>query len=100
MQESIKRETERLTQAWMRHDIHILRDYLTQSVEDPRINAKSILTHHFLIDELFPNEHRAGPPPRDLWKPARRRPAPAGRAAQTLGVYDTAPSVGDEHECE
>lgn len=37
----------------MRHDRVILRDYLVQDVENPRINVQSILTRHFLIKRLF-----------------------------------------------
>ncbi|MBN2592476.1 MAG: class I SAM-dependent methyltransferase [Sedimentisphaerales bacterium] len=53
MKKSLKLETERLTRSWMRHDRIALRDYLVADVEDPRINVKSILTRHFLIERLF-----------------------------------------------
>ena len=55
MRESLKLETQRLAQSWMRHDRSTLRDYLVRDVEDPRINAQSILTRHFLIQCLFGN---------------------------------------------
>ncbi|MBN2592698.1 MAG: class I SAM-dependent methyltransferase [Sedimentisphaerales bacterium] len=53
MQECLKLETERLAKSWLRHDRGTLRDYLVQDVEDPRINVQSILTRHFLIEQLF-----------------------------------------------
>ena len=53
MEEHLKLETERLIRSWMRHDRVILRDYLVEDVEDPRINVQSILTRHFLIERLF-----------------------------------------------
>lgn len=53
MEEKLELETQRLTKSWMRHDQKILRDYLVQDVEDPRINVQSILTRHFLIRQLF-----------------------------------------------
>jgi len=36
----------------MCHDPALLRDYLVEGVEDPRINLQSILTRHFLLDAL------------------------------------------------
>jgi SAM-dependent methyltransferase len=53
LDDCFKLETEHLKKSWMRHDQAILRDYLVQDVEDPRINVQSILTRHFLIQELF-----------------------------------------------
>lgn len=53
MRESLRLETQRLKQSWMRHDRDTLRDYLVRDVEDPRINIQSILTRHFLIRRLF-----------------------------------------------
>ena len=47
------RETEGLTKAWAQYDARVLRDYLVQDVQDPRINVQSILTRHFLIQRLF-----------------------------------------------
>jgi SAM-dependent methyltransferase len=46
-------ESERLARSWRQYDAAMLRDYLVQDVEDPRINAQSILTRHFLIATLF-----------------------------------------------
>lgn len=48
-----KLETERLKKSWMRHDRATLQNYLVRDVEDPRINVQSILTRHFLIEQLF-----------------------------------------------
>lgn len=56
MEEQFKAETEGLVRSWMQHEAHALRDYLIQGVEDPRINAQSILTRHFLIGRLFPGQ--------------------------------------------
>ena len=48
-------ESQRLALSWQRYQRQMLRDYLVQGVEDPRINVQSILTRHFLIEQLFPN---------------------------------------------
>jgi hypothetical protein len=53
LDDRLKLETERLRKSWMRHGRDTLRDYLIQDVEDPRINVQSILTRHFLIEQLF-----------------------------------------------
>ncbi len=68
MRESLKAETAKLERSWMRHDSDKLRHYLVAGVEDPRINAQSILSRHFLIQascgaalqELMDQEHRFG----------------------------------------
>jgi ubiquinone/menaquinone biosynthesis C-methylase UbiE len=54
MDEALQRESEKLTYAWMCHDQNILRDYLVQDVEDPRINLQSVLTRHYLLEQLLP----------------------------------------------
>lgn len=43
----------------MQHDAAMLRDYLVAGVEDPRVNAQSILTRHSLIHHLFPGRFEA-----------------------------------------
>jgi len=48
MQDSLQRETERLTRSWMRHEAGWLRDYLVGGVEDPRLNMQSVLSRHFV----------------------------------------------------
>jgi SAM-dependent methyltransferase len=53
MEEQFKRETDGLKRSWGRHDQEVLRSYLVQDVEDPRINIQSILTRHFLIERIF-----------------------------------------------
>jgi len=53
VKENLEQETRRLTKCWMRHDRKVLRDYLVQDVEDPRINVQSILTRHFLVGQLL-----------------------------------------------
>ena len=53
MEEQFKQETDGLERSWGRHDQEVLRSYLVQDVEDPRINIQSILTRHFLIERLF-----------------------------------------------
>jgi ubiquinone/menaquinone biosynthesis C-methylase UbiE len=68
MKDSLRTETEKLERSWMRHDPEMLRDYLVAGVEDPRFNAQSILSRHFLIREaagdrfaaLMEEEHRFG----------------------------------------
>jgi hypothetical protein len=68
MKDSLKAETARLERSWMRHDFDKLRHYLVSGVEDPRINAQSILSRHFLIQAscgegfkvLMDQEHRFG----------------------------------------
>jgi len=52
--ERLERETQCLTDAWMRHDEAMLADYLVRDVQDPRINVASVLTRHYLVDQLFP----------------------------------------------
>jgi hypothetical protein len=53
MDEALRRETGNLSHSWMQHDQDILRDYLVRDVEDPRINLQSILTRHYLLEQLF-----------------------------------------------
>ncbi len=53
MEEQFKQETDGLKRSWGRHDQEVLRSYLVQDVEDPRINIQSILTRHFLIERIF-----------------------------------------------
>jgi hypothetical protein len=57
LDDRFKLETECLRRSWMRHDRNMLRDYLIQDVEDPRINVQSILTRHFLIRQLFDDQY-------------------------------------------
>ena len=53
LSETLCAETSQLRRAWSRHSSAFLDSYLIQDVEDPRINIQSILTRHFLIQELF-----------------------------------------------
>src|SRR5437016_348390 len=46
------RETELLQRSWMQHDSATLRNYLVSDVEDPRINIQSILSRHFVLEQL------------------------------------------------
>jgi len=59
MEHRFKIETDGLTRSWMRRDQRVLRDYLVQDVENPRINIQSILTRHFLIHRLFGDKFSA-----------------------------------------
>ncbi|MHC4505615.1 MAG: class I SAM-dependent methyltransferase [Planctomycetota bacterium] len=59
MDERFEKETRALIRSWMRYDREELRDYLVEDVEDPRVNVQSILTRHFLIEELFPDRFAA-----------------------------------------
>ena len=43
-----------LVRSWTRHEASWLKDYLVAGVEDPRLNLQSILSRHFLINELAP----------------------------------------------
>lgn len=52
MNESLKKESEKLARSWMQHDAGWLRDYLVSGVEDPRMNVQSILSRHFLIQAI------------------------------------------------
>jgi hypothetical protein len=68
MRDSLRAESSKLERSWMRHDAGMLRHYLVSCVEDPRINAQSILSRHFLLhaaggpgwQELMDQEHRFG----------------------------------------
>jgi ubiquinone/menaquinone biosynthesis C-methylase UbiE len=68
MRDSLRAETAKLERSWMRHDSDKLRHYLVAGVEDPRINAQSILSRHFLLQascgenlqKLMDQEHRFG----------------------------------------
>jgi ubiquinone/menaquinone biosynthesis C-methylase UbiE len=53
MEEHFQQETERLQYSWMKHDGRVLRNYLVEDVQDPRINVQSILSRHWLIEQLF-----------------------------------------------
>src|SRR5712675_3657534 len=53
MEKRLKRETAKLKKSWMQYDQAMLRDYLVEQVEDPRLNVQSILSRHFLIEGLF-----------------------------------------------
>ena len=52
MDDALRAETDNLIKSWQHHDASMLRDYLVADVEDPRLNAQSILTRHFLIDAV------------------------------------------------
>jgi len=59
LEERFQRETESLRRAWLKHDHGLLREYLVQDVEDPRINVQSVLARHFLIGQLLPGRFAA-----------------------------------------
>jgi len=59
MRSRLKRETVKLKKSWMQYDETMLRDYLVEEAEDPRINVQSILTRHFLTEGLFGNRFAA-----------------------------------------
>lgn len=54
MEDRFERETHGLIRSWMSRDRAELREYLVEDVEDPRVNVQSILTRHFLIEDLLP----------------------------------------------
>ena len=53
MREELQLETTGLMRAWADQDPAWLGTYLVSGVEDPRINAQSILTRHFLIAQRW-----------------------------------------------
>ncbi len=57
MEEHFQKETERLVRSWSKHNSLVLRDHLVKDVEDPRINVQSILTRHWLINQLFGDKY-------------------------------------------
>jgi hypothetical protein len=59
MDPRLKRETKKLQKSWMQYEPAMLRDYLVEDQEDPRINIQSILTRHFLLEHLFGNRFEA-----------------------------------------
>ncbi len=59
MTKRLKRETAKLKKSWMQYDEAMLRNYLVEQMEDPRINLQSILTRHFLIESLFGKQFAA-----------------------------------------
>ncbi len=59
MDELLTQETRNLQSSWMRHKRELLRDYLVQDVEDPRLNVSSILIRHWLVNALLPGRFEA-----------------------------------------
>src|SRR5258708_7414647 len=59
MQNRLKRETKKLRKSWMQYETALLRDYLIEEAEDPRLNVQSILSRHFLTEGLFGNRFAA-----------------------------------------
>jgi SAM-dependent methyltransferase len=57
MEERFQNETEWLVRSWSKHNSLVLRDYLVKDVEDPRINVQSILTRHWLINQLLGDKY-------------------------------------------
>lgn len=49
-----QQESEKLVRSWNQHDAAWLRDYLVSGVEDARINVQSVLSRHFLIENIMP----------------------------------------------
>jgi len=59
LNDALRHETENLKKTWAQYDASMLRDYLVAYVEDPRLNIQSILTRHFLIEQLVGEEFAA-----------------------------------------
>ena len=57
MEEHFQKETEGLVRSWSKHNSLVLRDYLVKDVENPGINVQSILTRHWLINQLFGDKY-------------------------------------------
>jgi len=56
MDNTLKRESGSLRDAWQQYPAEHLDTYLVRDVEDPRINVQSILIRSLLIDSLFPDK--------------------------------------------
>lgn len=56
MDGDLRGESERLKHCWNSHSDEYLDTYLVSGVEDPRINAQSILTRALIADTLFPDQ--------------------------------------------
>lgn len=52
----VEREQTKLKRSWAKHDPETLDEYLVSGYQDPRVNAQSVLTRHYLIRRLFPGE--------------------------------------------
>ncbi|MGZ5516297.1 MAG: class I SAM-dependent methyltransferase [Limisphaerales bacterium] len=52
LDDALRHETENLKKTWMQYDASMLRDYLVADVEDPSLNLQSILSRHFLLEQL------------------------------------------------
>jgi len=48
----LQEESDKLARSWMQHDAAMLRDYLVDGVEDPRLNVQSVFSRHFLACSL------------------------------------------------
>ena len=59
MNDTLRFESQRLKFSWDKHPHEHLDTYLVQDVEDPRINAQSLLTRALIADTLFPNRFTA-----------------------------------------
>lgn len=59
MSPSLQQESARLARSWQRHESAMLRDYLVQDVEDPRLNVQSLLSRHWLTFALAGERFRA-----------------------------------------
>lgn len=54
----LSRETELLQESWKDKSREKLGTYLVDGLQNPRINMRSILTRHFLIEKLFGERYR------------------------------------------
>ncbi len=53
MDESLLKETENLSQSWIKNDSEKMKEYLVTGFENPRINMQSVMTRHYFINEIF-----------------------------------------------
>jgi SAM-dependent methyltransferase len=58
MDAALRQESEKLARSWNQHESAWLKNYLVAGVEDPRVNLQSILTRHFLVEQIFPGAFR------------------------------------------
>ncbi len=53
MEYHLQQETNRLRNSWMKHKQDVLKNYLVEDVQDPRINVQSIICRNWLLEQLF-----------------------------------------------
>ena len=102
MRDSLRAETAKLERSWMRHDSDMLRHYLVSGVEDPRINAQSILSRHFLLQasggDRLAGAHGSGASLRRSHELAAQSPAHASETEELAAVLHALRRSADNAE--